>query len=399
LKKVDSAVDDKGMHLHSYHPLPSHANTPPAAGDGWFKLFDNGYDASSEKWCTDLLIANKGRLSVALPKGLQGGAYLARPEVVALHNATKGGAQFYTGCAQIYLESSGNLVPESTVSIPGYVKAGEDSVKFNIYMNDNAKYKVPGPAVAKLVASSGPANAGGATAQTEGLRPQDAIIENANWFGKEVPSYTDETGCWASGTKCWDQLDACYEAAPPTGNSGCKIFQEKCQSINDACQSKNFNGPPNEGQDLTPQKETIDVGPLLETVVGDVASSSPQTTSADADAAQASDVNADKPKTTATTTADTKPTTTPVASPPYKAGSTSNIPAQTPSVVEKPTLQTTLTVPASENAPKPTNRPTCPKGYRCHTEYEVQYETVTQYVTLGAQKRRGMHQRRHGVAA
>jgi hypothetical protein len=379
--------------------LPTHLRPPSSlslsylhnagAGDGWFKLFDNGYDASSKQWCSDLLIANKGRLSVALPKGLQGGYYLARPEVVAMHNATNGGAQFYTGCAQIYLESNGNLGPESTVSIPGYVKAGEPSVKFNIYTQDNAKYTVPGPAVAKLVASSGAASAGnGQTAQTEGLRPKGVVIENANWFGVEVPSYSDESGCWGSGKKCWEQLDECYKAAPPTGNSGCEIFQKKCQGINDACESKNFNGPPNKGTDLTPKAETIDVGPLIETVGGGIASS-PQT----------ANVNVEKPKTLVTTTAESKPTTAPVAAPPSKAASTSNKLAQTTRATEEPTLQTTFTVPASENAPAPTDGPTCPKGYRCHTEYDMQYVTVTQYVTLDAQKRRSVHQRRHGVAA
>lgn len=97
LKKVDSAVND------------------PGHGDGWFKLFDDGYDAGSDKWCSDKLIDNNGYFSVVLPKGLQGGYYLARPELLALHNANKGDPQFYTSCAQIFLQSDGDLVPESTV--------------------------------------------------------------------------------------------------------------------------------------------------------------------------------------------------------------------------------------------------------------------------------------------
>jgi hypothetical protein len=186
LKKVSSAVDDEG------------------AGDGWFKLFDHGYDASTKRWCTDEIIANNGRLSVNLPKGLEGGAYLARPEILALHNANKGDPQFYTGCAQIFLESSGNLGPESTVSIPGYVKNGEDSTDWNIYTADNSKYPVPGPNVAKLVAKADSASSA-ATSQTEGLKPEGCLVENGNWCGVEVASYSTQDGCWAASKACYDQ--------------------------------------------------------------------------------------------------------------------------------------------------------------------------------------------------
>ena len=112
LKKVASAIDDKG------------------AGDGWFKLFDHGYDNSTKRWCTDEIIDNNGLLSVNLPKGLEGGYYLARPEILALHNAANNDPQFYTGCAQIFLTSTGNLGPEETVSIPGYVDYKPTSNQF-----------------------------------------------------------------------------------------------------------------------------------------------------------------------------------------------------------------------------------------------------------------------------
>jgi hypothetical protein len=336
------------------------------------------------------LIDNKGRLSITLPKGMQGGYYLARPEVIALHNATNpGGAQFYAGCAQIFHTGSGNLVPESTVSIPGYVKASDPGVHINIYTDDLANYTIPGPPVTKFVASGTATGSDAQTAQKEGLKPSDAIIENANWFGYEVPDYSNETGCWASGEKCWRELDGCWAAAPPTGNTGCKIYEKKCYGINDACTAKNFNGPPNKGQDLTPQKGSIDIGTMIATVGGGV-DSSPQTAAANADAAQASGTNVDSPKTMTTTTADADPSTTAVA------GTSSQAPI---SAVETPTLSTTITIPASQNAPAPTDKPTCPKGYHCHTKYAMQYVTVTQYVTLDSQRRRSVHGRRHGVMA
>ncbi|OCL03194.1 lytic polysaccharide monooxygenase [Glonium stellatum] len=257
LKKVNSAINDTGV------------------GDGWFKLWDDGYDEVNDEWCTDRMISNNGRMSIVLPSDLQGGYYLVRPELVALHNATKGDPQFYIGCAQIFLQSSGNLEPESTVSIPGYVKAGEESVSFNIYYNpDNKTYPVPGPAVAKL-------KAGAATTQKtqdEGLKPAGCILEKANWCGYEVPSYTDEAGCWASAKNCWAQDTTCWTPYSPTGGANCEIWETKCNGLNDACNAKQFTGPPNKGKDLTPTYTTIAIGLVLptSTVAGAASSFSSQ---------------------------------------------------------------------------------------------------------------------------
>lgn len=391
LKKVDSAINDKG------------------AGDGWFKIFDHGYDASTSRWCTDEIIDNKGLLSVNLPKGLEGGYYLARPEILALHNAlpSKNDPQFYTGCAQIFLESSGNLGPESTVSIPGYVKYGEPSTSWDIYSQDNSKYPVPGPAVAKLVAKADSASI--ASTQTEGAKPDDCILENANWCGKEVASYSDETGCWASSKTCWDQSKACWDAAPPTGGANCKIWENKCTSIDDACNAKSFNGPPNKGKVLTPEKKAIDVGKIMATEGGGI-------------------VDSPTPKTSATqkveSKTDSQVVSTPAAENEYD-DSTPEVPAQSPAQTTsaaasqapkpssaapqaaKPTVDTsypvqqqkgeapvqqpssTITVPAS--APKPTKGPACVPGGKCVTVTELEVVTQTVYVTLASDGyKRGM---------
>jgi hypothetical protein len=247
LKKVSSAIEDK------------------AAGDGWFKLFDHGYDGSTKRWCTDDIIDNNGLLSVHLPKGLEGGYYLARPEILALHSASGGDPQVYTGCAQIFLESSGNLSPESTVAIPGHMKYGDSSTNFNIYIDKNAEYRLPGPKVARLIAKSGDVST---VTQTEGFRPEGCIVENANWCGKEVPSYSDEKGCWAAAKECWAQGKTCWASMPPTGGAGCELWQNKCKEINNACSAKRFNGPPNKGKLLTPAKKKIDVGLVMATQGG-----------------------------------------------------------------------------------------------------------------------------------
>jgi hypothetical protein len=248
LKKVSSAIDDK------------------AVGDGWFKLFDHGYDASTKRWCTDEIIDNNGLLNINLPKGLEGGQYLARPEILALHAADAGDPQIYTGCAQINIESTGNLGPESTVSIPGHMKYGEPSTDFNIYNSDLSTYQLPGPAVAKLVAK--PDSASISSTLTQGLKPEGCIVENAEWCGKEVPDYSDEKGCWAADSDCWAQGKKCYDSVGPTGGKGCELWQEKCTALQAQCKAGNFNGPPNKGKVLTPEKKSIDVGLIMATVGG-----------------------------------------------------------------------------------------------------------------------------------
>lgn len=140
------------------------------------------------------------KISIDLPKGLEGGYYLARPELLALHSAVANppDPQFYTGCAQIFLQSTGNKHPQDTVSIPGYIKSTDASVTFNIYKEPlELPYLTPGPPVAALVSGGATAAEARQGTQQEGLQPDGCIMEMAGFCAYEVPSYTDETGCWA----------------------------------------------------------------------------------------------------------------------------------------------------------------------------------------------------------
>lgn len=168
-----------------------------AAGYGWFKLWDDGFE--NDSWCTTQLINGNGLMTVNLPKGLFGGYYLVRTELLALHKANQGDPQYYVQCAQVYIQSSGNLVPNSqdTVGIPGYVTAGDASDSYNLWASpsqNNNNYPLPGPAPAALV--------NGATTNTANLpstgKPSNCVLEAGNnWCGTEVPSYSDQSGCQA----------------------------------------------------------------------------------------------------------------------------------------------------------------------------------------------------------
>lgn len=396
LKKVNSAIDD------------------PGAGDGWFKLFDHGYDSSTDRWCTDEIIDNNGLFSVNLPKGLEGGYYLARPEILALHAANSGDPQFYTGCAQIFLESTGSLVPESTVSIPGYVAYGQPATSFDIYNTDNAKYTVPGPPVAKLT-SGAASGASTQSSQSEGLKPEGCLVENANWCGVEVSSYSTEAGCWASGEECWAQSEKCYASSPPTGNAGCELWQTKCKGIQDQCNAKNFNGPPNKDKVLTPEKSAIDVGKIMATVGGGIIDSPTPKTSAtpkEETAAKPTPVAeaeeeysapaapATPAKTTPAEAAAPKPTADDsYESKPQPEKEDEEKPA-TPAPAESPAYEApvhTITVSASApGAPAPTDAPqVCPKGWKCVTETVIFTKTVYVTADYDSYKRSNVHRRRH----
>ncbi|OTB08242.1 glycoside hydrolase family 61 protein [Hypoxylon sp. CI-4A] len=223
--------------------------TDSAAGPGWIKLWDEGYDNSTGQWCTEKLISNNGLLSIDIPKSLPEGYWLFRPELLALHDADKGDPQYYTGCAQVYVKSNAtaalNVPAGYSVSIPGYVQADEPGLSFNIYQPE-FPYPMPGPKAYKLSDLGNTAKSAASTTgkQIQGLVPPNYIVKNANWVGVEVPAYSTEDGCWNASEACFNQTADCYNSAPPTGSANCRVWEEKCDGISAACDAGDFNGPP-----------------------------------------------------------------------------------------------------------------------------------------------------------
>lgn len=187
MKKVESAVASNN-----------------AAGDGWFKIWESTYDEGAKKWGTQKMIDNNGHISVNIPKGIEGGYYLVRSEILSLHAAhdKPPNPQFFVGCAQIYHASSGTAKPPTVAIGEGSYNLNMPGVTYNIYATPLAlPYPMHGPPVyngdtktkEKRLPDAEEKKDGG---QTEGLKPAGCILERDNWCAFEVPDYKTEKGCW-----------------------------------------------------------------------------------------------------------------------------------------------------------------------------------------------------------
>ncbi|KAL7788723.1 glycoside hydrolase family 61 protein [Trichoderma ceciliae] len=226
--------------------------TDSAVGGGWHKIWEDGFNQETQKWCVDTLVENHGLLSVNLPQGLPSGYYLVRPEILALHWAAhRNDPQYYLGCAQIFLSSDvqGSLeVPEEHIAnIPGYVDVDTPGLTFDIYQKNPPPYPIPGPKVFIPDAERVNANTEPKTppiVQTVGLIPQDCLLKSANWCGKAIAPYSDRASCWRGARECFVQSKECKKSAPPIGLRNCNIWSAYCESINQLCAQNVFQGPP-----------------------------------------------------------------------------------------------------------------------------------------------------------
>ncbi|KAM0810223.1 putative Endo-beta-1,4-glucanase D [Seiridium cardinale] len=129
LKKVDDATTDTGI------------------GDGWFKIYEDGY--TNGVWGTTNVINNAGEQEIPIPDCIEDGEYLLRAEMIALHAASSSqGAQLYMECAQISISGGKGTVSPTTYSIPGIYSATDPGLLINIYsMTSSSTYTIPGPEV------------------------------------------------------------------------------------------------------------------------------------------------------------------------------------------------------------------------------------------------------------
>ncbi|KAL7928492.1 glycoside hydrolase family 61 protein [Trichoderma chlorosporum] len=223
-----------------------------AAGGGWFKIWEDGYNPVTEKWCVDRLVENKGLLSVRLPRGLPAGYYLVRPEILALHWAsTRHDPQYFVGCAQIFLNSDVqgplNIPPERLARIPGYVNTTTPGLTYDIYQDDLPPYPIPGPKVhiPKVSPNSTIVNPNAAPLnQTFGRIPEECVLKSSNWCGRPLEPYTTGQGCWDAVKACYIQSKQCRWLSRTTGQANCELWSQYCLALDKSCEADQNVGPP-----------------------------------------------------------------------------------------------------------------------------------------------------------
>ncbi|KAJ1727339.1 hypothetical protein LPJ61_004624 [Coemansia biformis] len=114
-------------------------------GNAWFKIYEEGFDATTNQWATTKLVKNNGILTFSLPAAIKAGDYILRAEAIALHNAkVVGGAQFYPNCAHLSITGGGSVVPAG-VAFPGAYKPNDPGILYDRSKNSNSNYVIPGP--------------------------------------------------------------------------------------------------------------------------------------------------------------------------------------------------------------------------------------------------------------
>ncbi|KAF2462869.1 uncharacterized protein BDR25DRAFT_385417 [Lindgomyces ingoldianus] len=125
---------------------PSTAATYDGSGS-WVKIYSlttSSIASDGIKWASDGIKSFR----FTLPSSTPPGEYLLRAEGLALHGAsTKGGAQFYIGCAQLKVTGSGSGSLNQSVKFPGAYTGSEPGILINLYWPTPTNYTVPGPAV------------------------------------------------------------------------------------------------------------------------------------------------------------------------------------------------------------------------------------------------------------
>lgn len=255
---------------------------------------------------------------------------------------------------------------------------------------DPNTYQVPGPAIAKLVSGSG-------TAQTQEANtvPDNCLLVNGNWCGKELPDFSDNKGCWASTENCWNQNKDCWAKAGPTGGKGCKLWEQKCEAQSSACKANNNNGVLNKGKKLDFPLPSIKVGYVFPTQAA--GGNSGGNTSPPKSTGAASPSSAAPQYPSAAPSSNPKPSSKAAASSVKKVEQTPQATIEDYKPTPTPTARSTIVVPVSEGAPAPTNF-RCPRGMKCVTTTIVKTEVAYSTALPNSYKRRSVHYRRHGHA-
>ncbi|KAJ7594664.1 glycosyl hydrolase family 61-domain-containing protein [Mycena floridula] len=140
--------------IMTYLAQVPNATQTTVTGLKWFKIWQDGLQASDQSWGVDRMVTNKGKVTFTIPACIPAGQYLMRHEIIGTNAAgSYPGAQFYMECAQLTITGGGSTIP-ATVSFPGAYSGTDPGITINIYQT-LSNYTVPGPSVFSCSGSSG----------------------------------------------------------------------------------------------------------------------------------------------------------------------------------------------------------------------------------------------------
>ncbi|KAF8470805.1 glycoside hydrolase [Kalaharituber pfeilii] len=93
------------------------------------------------RWASDLMRESDNTVRLKIPASVPSGKYVLRHELLALHQAQKGNAQFYPVCANLeIIGASGGELGGEGVKFPGAYKASDPGVDINIHAKALTSY-------------------------------------------------------------------------------------------------------------------------------------------------------------------------------------------------------------------------------------------------------------------
>ncbi|KAI1373967.1 lytic polysaccharide monooxygenase [Hypoxylon crocopeplum] len=131
----------------------------------FFKIYEKGLiqggmsddpDWITQKWATTEVHKNvqpEGEgfidtFTVHIPENIKPGDYVLRHEILGLHKADEGDAEFYPQCINLKISGSGSQQPEG-VSATQFYHSSDPGVAIDIWRNLQS-YKIPGPAMSSV---------------------------------------------------------------------------------------------------------------------------------------------------------------------------------------------------------------------------------------------------------
>ncbi|KAF2663706.1 hypothetical protein BT63DRAFT_465371 [Microthyrium microscopicum] len=160
----DDMKNNRDPVLDPSHHGPVQVYIAPSSnitGNSWVKIASDvwtkdGHDPRNDKvtgtYGTDRLISKSGVQTFTMPS-VAAGNYLLRPEIIALHGASKDAkqAQMYMACIQVKVSGNGSPLPAGIKLPDSYTGAPGGGLVLDLYIKDSGRtYKPPGGPVVRI---------------------------------------------------------------------------------------------------------------------------------------------------------------------------------------------------------------------------------------------------------